>query len=60
MPKVLEILASINPLSYGVDALRHMMIGSGHFSFTTDLIVIAMVLVVCVTFAVNRFNRIQI
>jgi len=60
VPKVLEILASINPLSYGVDALRHMMIGSGHFSFTTDLIVIAMVLVVCVTFAVNRFNRIQI
>ena len=60
VPDVLRILASINPLSYGVDALRHTMIGGGHFSLPTDLIVIAAVLVVCVFFAVNRFNRMQI
>lgn len=60
VPKVLDILASINPLSYGVDALRHTMINQGHFSIATDLFVIAGTLIVCVWFAVNRFNRIQI
>lgn len=59
VPKLLEIIASINPLSYGVDALRHTMIGAGHFSLATDLMVIGGAFIVCVVFAVNRFNRIQ-
>ncbi len=60
VPKVLEVLTSINPLSYGVDALRYTMIHQTHFGLGKDLIVIAVALVVCVAFAVNRFNRIQV
>ena len=60
VPKVLEVLTSINPLSYGVDALRYTTIQQTHFGLGKDLIVIAVTLVVCVTFAVNRFNRIQV
>ena len=60
VPKVLEVLTSINPLSYGVDALRYTTIHQTHFGLGKDLIVIAVALVVCVVFAVNRFNRIQV
>lgn len=60
VPRLLEVLTSINPLSYGVDALRYTMTGQTHFGLGKDLIVIAVALVVCMTFAVNRFNRIQV
>lgn len=58
-PDALRILGSINPLSYSVDALRWALSNQTHFGLGTDLAVIALTLVVCVTFAVNRFNRIQ-
>ena len=59
VPAFLRILSEINPLSYCVDALRFTMIHQTHFGLGKDLLVMAAALVVCVTFAVNRFNRIQ-
>ncbi|MDB5161480.1 MAG: Transport permease protein [Candidatus Saccharibacteria bacterium] len=59
VPDFLRILSSINPLSYCVDALRFTMIHQSHFGLGKDLLVVALTLVVCVTFAVNRFNRIE-
>lgn len=59
-PEILRILASINPLSYAVDGLRYTLVNQTHFGLTKDLIVMGITLVVCVTFAVNRFNRIQV
>lgn len=59
VPDALRILASINPLSYFVDALRYSMIHTHHFALTTDFIVIAVSTAASVYFAVNRFNKIQ-
>lgn len=59
-PAFLRFLASINPITYAVDALRYTMIGQSHFSIGLDMVVITGTLVVAVVFAVNRFNRIQI
>lgn len=59
-PVVLRILSSANPLTYSVDALRYSLIQQTHFGLLTDLVVMAATLVVCVAFAVNRFNRIQV
>lgn len=58
-PDVLRILASANPISYAVDALRFTLIHQSHFGIGKDLIVLAISLLVCLVFAVNRFNRIQ-
>ncbi|MEX2006911.1 MAG: ABC transporter permease [Candidatus Saccharimonadales bacterium] len=58
-PDFLRILASINPLSYFVDGLRWALIHQSHFGFGKDLAVISVSLVICVWFAVNRFNRIE-
>lgn len=58
-PTVLRIMASVNPLSYSVDALRYTMIHQTHFGLGKDAAVLALTLVVCVAFAVNRFNRLE-
>ncbi|MGH7193056.1 MAG: ABC transporter permease [Candidatus Saccharimonadales bacterium] len=59
IPKVLEVITKINPVTYMVDALRLMLSGHSHFSLERDLLVIAITFLVAMTFAVNRFNRIE-
>jgi ABC-2 type transport system permease protein len=60
VPRFLEILATLNPISYAVDALRYTLIGQTHFGIGKDMIVLAVTLVFATIFAVNRFNRIQV
>ncbi len=59
-PTILRVLSSMNPVSYAVDGLRYALINQTHFGIIKDLVVITIMLVVCVWFAVNRFNRIQV
>ncbi len=59
-PTVLRILASANPISYAVDALRYTLIHQTHFGIGKDLIVLGLALLVSTFFTVNRFNRIQV
>ena len=60
VPNWLRYLSEANPLSYTVDALRYTLIHQSHFGFGKDLIVMAIALVACIYFAVNRFDRIQV
>jgi ABC-2 type transport system permease protein len=59
VPEFLRIISTINPVTYMVDALRSLLTNQSHFGLTKDLIVMTITFIVCVTFAVNRFNRIQ-
>lgn len=59
VPDALRIAATLNPVSYMVDFLRYMLINQTHFGVWKDLTVVFVVLVLCVAFAVNRFNRIE-
>jgi len=58
-PKALRIIASVNPVSYAVDALRHILINQGHFNLTVDLLVILLTLIVLTIFGVNSFEKIE-
>jgi ABC-2 type transport system permease protein len=60
VPRFLELLASLNPLSYSVDLLRYTMIGQHHFSLITDTLVVLISFIVATFFAVNRFDRIEV
>ena len=60
VPAWLRILSEANPLSYAVDGLRYTLIHQSHFGIVKDLAVMAVVLVLSVAFAVNRFDRIQV
>lgn len=59
IPTFLRIISTLNPVSYMVDALRYMLSNQTHFGLTKDFIVIVVMLVLSITFAVDRFNRIE-
>lgn len=59
-PDLLRLLGTINPLSYGVDGLRYALINQTHFGIGKDLLILGLALAVCIWFAVNRFERLQV
>jgi len=59
VPTALRIVSTLNPVSYMVDALRTLLANQTHFGLGKDLLVMSVTFVVCLVFAVNRFNRIQ-
>ncbi len=59
VPTALRIISTCNPVSYMVDALRDLLANQTHFGLGKDLAVMTATFVVCLAFAVNRFNRIQ-
>jgi ABC-2 type transport system permease protein len=59
IPGVMKVIASVNPLSYAIDAMRTTMINQSHFGLTTDFIVMLASLIVLFGFSVYRFKRIE-
>lgn len=60
VPHFLQILSSINPLTYSVDALRWSLTGQSHFPPLLDIAIVSATFFICLFFAVNRFNRLQV
>ena len=56
-PVWMQPFISINPLSYGVDALRHITIGQGTFAFGLDVAFLAGFTVVMSIIALWLFKR---
>ncbi|RJQ26906.1 MAG: ABC transporter [Peptococcaceae bacterium] len=57
LPAWMSGLTRVNPLSYGVDALRRVILGAGEFSLALDLFIVAAVAAVMLTGAAVLFNR---
>jgi ABC-2 type transport system permease protein len=60
LPFALNFLATIDPLSYGVDGLRDSFIGVSHFGATTDLVVLSVMTAVLLVVGGRLFSRIQL
>ncbi|MBN1544904.1 ABC transporter permease [Candidatus Woesearchaeota archaeon] len=60
LPRGVSIVASMNPLSYGVDGLRGTLIGVAHFGLATDLAVLIAVTAAFVAIGSYLFSKIQI
>jgi ABC-2 type transport system permease protein len=60
LPKALVIVTSLDPLSYGVDGLRGVLIGTSHFGILTDALVLAGVGAVLLCLGAWRFSKIEI
>ncbi|HEU5114824.1 MAG TPA: ABC transporter permease, partial [Candidatus Paceibacterota bacterium] len=60
LPKALAVVTFIDPLSYGIDAMRAVMINSSHFSLGTDVLVLAGFTAVFLFFGGYYFKKIQI
>lgn len=57
LPKVIQYIVYLNPLTYGVDGLRNALIGSGTFPITTDLFAMIVSAIIMISLAVYAFNR---
>jgi ABC-2 type transport system permease protein len=63
MPAALRQLTLINPLTYGIDAFKHVLLRNGtpplgpEFSLSLDLIVVSTISVVMLTLAALSFRR---
>jgi len=59
-PKVLEIIAKFNPLTYGVDGLRGSLIGEMHFGLLSDFSILAIVMVAFLFLGGYLFSRVEV
>ncbi len=59
LPAVLHYITAVNPLSYGVDALRGALIDMSHFGMATDLVVLGAAAVMFTVIGGRLFGKIQ-
>jgi ABC-2 type transport system permease protein len=60
LPRALSIIASIDPLSYGVDGLRSALISQAVFGVWTDLAVLSVLGVALLSIGGYMFSKIQL
>jgi ABC-2 type transport system permease protein len=60
LPKVLSVLAAIDPLSYGVDGLRSAFAGAAHFGLGLDLAILFILSTILLTVGGYIFSRIRL
>jgi ABC-2 type transport system permease protein len=60
LPKVLDAITKIDPLSYGIDGLRSALIGVSHYGAVTNVSVLAVVAVLFAAIGAHFFSKIQI
>lgn len=59
-PTALKIIATVNPLSYAVDAMRYALINQSHFGIGLDLAVLSVTMVVLIAFGTYCFSKIEV
>lgn len=60
LPPALAIATRIDPLSYGIDALRQLLVGAGHFGLGIDLMVLGAVTLLFLFLGSHFFKKIQV
>lgn len=59
-PPFLKAISMVDPLTYGVDALRAILINSSHIGLLTDITVLGILTVIIMTIGGYLFSKIQI
>jgi len=57
---LVSLITRIDPLTYGVDALRGVFLGAAHLGLPVDLSVLSLVALLCLLLGSYLFSRIQI
>jgi len=60
LPKALAVVARIDPLSYGIDALRTLLINAGHFGLGIDVVVLGAITIMFLGLGGYFFKKIQV
>lgn len=60
LPKVMDFVTKINPLSYGIDGLRGALAGLSHFSLQFDFLVLIVYIVIILLIGMYQFSRVEV
>ncbi|MDE1874854.1 MAG: ABC transporter permease [Patescibacteria group bacterium] len=60
LPSFLTAVTIVDPLSYGIDAMRGLLIGSSHFGVGLDLVVLTALTVIFLWLGGHFFKKVQI
>jgi ABC-2 type transport system permease protein len=60
LPGPLAVLTRLDPLTYGVDALRGVLIGTTHFGIALDLLALATCAILLFMLGAYRFSKIEV
>jgi ABC-2 type transport system permease protein len=60
IPLALSLVATIDPLSYGVDALRALLVNTTHFGLGVDILVLVVVTLIFLGFGSYFFTKIEV
>lgn len=60
LPKLLDIIATLDPLSYGVDGLRSALVGIAHFGIALDFAVLLIIASLLLGLGSYLFSKIQL
>ena len=59
IPPLLRTLATIDPLSYGVDSMRALLIDAPHFGMATDVTVLLAIMAAFLGIGSYRFTKLE-
>lgn len=60
LPKLMEFITKVNPLSYGVDGMRSALTGIGAFSLGLSFLVLVAFSAAVIVIGVYQFNKIEL
>ena len=60
LPKALAYATAADPLTYGIDGMRSVLLARPHFGSVTDLVVLGIVGSALLVIGAHRFSRIEI
>lgn len=60
LPKTIGIIARINPLSYGVDGLRGVLVNGASFGLFNDFAILTLITIIVLFLGSYLFLKIQI
>jgi ABC-2 type transport system permease protein len=60
LPKALALATRIDPLSYGIDGMRSVLLGQAFYGAPTDLVVLIVLALVLLVFGAYRFSKIEV
>jgi ABC-2 type transport system permease protein len=60
LPSVLSVITRIDPLSYGIDALRYLLLGASEFTLFISLVVLCVAAFIFVALGSYSFSKIQL
>ncbi|HUW22149.1 MAG TPA: ABC transporter permease [Candidatus Bathyarchaeia archaeon] len=59
VPKLLQTITSLNPLSYGVDGLRQTLVNVSHFGLASDILILTLLSLIVLAIGSFLFSKIE-